>query len=121
MLRKLRQSEWDEFPENKLHKVFPNLKEYCLFSDKQKRRDCNSPTAHWLFFHHSFSLKGEEPPVCIGCDECLTVEHILFNCSDFIQTRASHFTAQSLHILFEEMSMEKILNYLKAINILGRL
>ena len=29
------------------------------------------------FITHSFLLKGEEPPVCIGCDKRLTVEHIL--------------------------------------------
>ena len=29
------QSEWDEFQENKLHKIFPVLK---VFSDKQKKK-----------------------------------------------------------------------------------
>ena len=72
-------SEWDEFQENKLHKIFPVLKE-CIFlsSDKQKRRDCDGPIAHWPFFiTHSFSLKGEEPPMCIRYDKHLTIEHIL--------------------------------------------
>ena len=27
---------------------------HSLSSDKQKRRDCNSPIAHWAFFYHSF-------------------------------------------------------------------
>ena len=31
-LLELRQSEWDEFPENKLHRIFPKLT--CLSSDK---------------------------------------------------------------------------------------
>ena len=50
------QSEWDEFPENKLHKIFPVLKECicCLSSDKQKRRNCDGPIAHWPFFYYSF-------------------------------------------------------------------
>ena len=50
--------------------------------------------------------------MCIGCDELLTTEHILLTCSDFIETRESHYSAQSLHILFQGISWE---NYLKAI------
>ena len=34
-----------------------------------------------------FLLKGEEPPMCIGCDKRLTLEHILLTCSDFIEIR----------------------------------
>ena len=59
---------------------------------------------------------------CIGCDKPSTIEHIWLNCWHFIGTRLeSHFTAQSLRLLFEEISVEKILNYLKAINIFGRI
>ena len=63
------------------------------------------------FLTHSFLLKGEEPPVCIGCDKHLTIEHILLTCSDFIEIRESHFTA----------SPEKIFNFLKEINIFGKI
>ena len=77
---------------------------YCLSSDKQERTDCDGPIAHWPFFFitHSFLLKSEEPPMCIGCDECLTIEHILLTCSDFIEIRESHFTAKSLRMLFKQ-------------------
>ena len=65
------------------------LRVYCLSSDKQKRRDCDSSIAH-LPFSHSFPLlKGEEPPVYIGCDKCLTIEHLLLTCSDFIEMRVT--------------------------------
>ena len=50
------------------------------------------PGHSWIT--HSFLLKGEELPVCIGCDELLTYEHILLTCSDFIEIRESHFTAK---------------------------
>ena len=43
------QSEWDEFPENKLD--IPSIKRmYHLSSDKQKRRNCDGLIAHWPFF-----------------------------------------------------------------------
>ena len=45
-------------------------------------------------FTHSFLWKGEEPPVCIGCDELLTIKRILLTCSYLIEIRQSHFTAQ---------------------------
>ena len=69
------------------------------------------------FLTHSFLLKGEEPPVCIGCDKRLTLEHILLACLDFIEIRESHFTAKSLRILFKDISPEKIFYFLKEINI----
>ena len=71
------QSEWDEFPENKLY--ISNVKRmYCLSPDKQKRETVMARLhiGH-SFITHSFLLKGEEPPVCIGYDKRLTIEHIL--------------------------------------------
>ena len=73
------------------------------------------------FLTHSFLLKGKELPVCIGCDKRLTIEHILLTCSHFIEIRESHFTAKSLRMLFKDVSPEKILNFLKEINILGNI
>ena len=73
------------------------------------------------FITRSFLLKGEEPPVCIGCDQHLTIEHILLTCSDFIEMRKSHFAAQSLRMLFQDISPEKIFNSLKEINIFEKI
>ena len=70
---------------------------------------------------HSFLLKGEEPPMCIRCDELLTIEHILLTCSGLVEIRERHFTAQSLHVLFQGISPEKIFNFLKEINIFGKI
>ena len=58
------------------------------------------------FLTHSFLLKGEEPPVCIGCDKRLTTERILLTSSDFIEIRESYFTAKSLRMLFKDISPE---------------
>ena len=71
------------------------------------------------FITHSFLLKGEEPPVCIGCDKSLTIEHILLTCSNFTEIRESHFTAKSLHMLFQDISPEKTFYFLKEICIFG--
>ena len=71
------------------------------------------------FITHSFLLKGEEPPLCIGCDKRLTIDHILLTCLDFIEIRENHFTAKSLRMLFQDISPETTFNFLKEINILG--
>ena len=55
---------------------------------------------HFFIITHSFLLKGEEPPMCIGCNQHLTIEHILRTCSDFIEMRESHFTAQCCFRIF---------------------
>ena len=109
------QSEWDEFPENKLHQVFPDLKECIVYPWTNKKENTVIAQLHigHSFITHSFLLKGEELPMCIGCDEHLTIEHILLNCSGFIETREptrerTRAVAQSLHILFEEIAVEKI-------------
>ena len=53
--------------------------------------------------------------MCIGCDKQLTIEHILLTCLDFIEMIESHFTVQSLCMLFQDISPEKIFNFLKEI------
>ena len=139
------QSEWDEFPENKLYKIFPVLKECISCPRKNRKEETVMARLHisHSFLTHSFLLKGEEPPVCIGCDKRLTIEHILLTCSDFIEIRESHFTAKShththththrhththtpththTHVcMFKDISPEKIFNFLKEINIFGKI
>ena len=59
--------------------------------------------------------------MCIGCDKRLTIKRILLTCSDFTEIRESHFTAKSLRMLCKDISPEKILNFLKEINIFGNI
>ena len=59
--------------------------------------------------------------MCISCDELLTMKHISFTCSDLIGIRQTHFAAQSLRVLFQEISPEKIFNFLKESNIFGKI
>ena len=88
----------------KINYIFPVLKE-CIVCPWRNRKEETVMTRLHIghsFITHSFLLKGEEPPVCIGCDKRLTVEHILLTCSDFIEIRESHFTAKSLRMLFQD-------------------
>ena len=71
------------------------------------------------FITHSFSLQGEQPPMCIGRDELLTIGHILLTCLYLTEIKESHFTALSLRVLFQDISPVKIFPFLKEINIFG--
>ena len=70
------QSEWDELPEKKLYQIFPILKECIVCLRRNRKEEARLHIGH-SFITHSFLLKGEELPMCIGCDKRLTVEHIL--------------------------------------------
>ena len=73
------------------------------------------------FITHSFLLKGEEPPVCIGCDKRLTIEHILPTCSDFIEIRETTLQLNHCACCLRIFHLKKIFNFLKEINIFGNI
>ena len=56
----------------------------------------------------SFLLKGEEPPVCI-----LYNTFCFVFVSDLIEVRYQHFTAWPLRLLFKDVSVEYIFDYMK--------
>ena len=79
-------------------------------------------TSFMSFFYYSFLfIEGWGTTTVHWCDKHLTIENILLTCSDFIEIRESHFTAKSLHMLFQDISPEKIFNFLKEINIFGKI
>ena len=106
----------------KINYIFPMLKE-CIVCPRTNRKETVMARLHigHSFITHSFLLNGEEPPVCIGYDKRLTIEHILLTCSDFIEIRENHFIAKSLRMLFQDILPEKIFNFLKEINIFGKI
>ena len=59
------QSEWDDVPENKLHTIFPNLKD-CIACPRTNRKEetviSQLHTGH-SYITHFLSLKGEEYPL----------------------------------------------------------
>ena len=61
------QSKWDEFPENKLYKIFRVLKECIVCPQTNRKEETVMARLHigHSFITHFFLLKGEEPPVCI--------------------------------------------------------
>ena len=72
------QTEWDDYPHNKLYKTFPKFKE-CVTPRRSNRWEETVLSQLHIghsYVTHSFLLKGEEPPACIPCDELLAIEHM---------------------------------------------
>ena len=59
------QSEWDEFPENKLHTIFPNLKDCTACPRTNRKEETVISRLHigHSYITHSFLSKGEEHPL----------------------------------------------------------
>ena len=74
------------------------------------------------FITRCFLLKGEEPPMSIGYDKRLTLEHILLKYSDFIEMR-ERATLQLNHCVccFRIFRLRRFLIFLKEINIFGKM
>ena len=53
----LKQSEWDGFPENKLHKAFPNLKECIVYPRTNGKEEAVIARLH---ISHSFITHSSE-------------------------------------------------------------
>ena len=73
------------------------------------------------FLTHFYLLKGEEPPVCIPCDQLCSIEHLLTGCVDLIEWRRHSFKTESLSVLFRECSADNIIQFLKYTNLFNKL
>ena len=60
---------------------------------------------------HSWLLKLDEQPYCIGCDTPFTVKHFLLDCADFDQERRSLFQVNNLKDLFKDISVDNIFSF----------
>ena len=85
-LRKNWQFFWDRQVQSKLHMVHPELGLW-LHSSQERRRDelilCRLRIGH-AYLTHRHLLCEDPPPVYVGCQERLSVEHILIHCVEYI-------------------------------------
>ena len=69
------------------------------------------------YITHRHRLAGEAEPICIGCDEPLTVEHILVKCWDFYEIRRKHYSVENFKVLFRDVPPDKIFDFLKEVGL----
>jgi len=104
---------WDQQIFNKLQAVHPKLGCWPL-SNRERRREqlvlCRLRIGH-TYLTHRYLLAGEDPPVCVSCQEDLTVAHILIDCAEYAHFRHNYFTVATLGELFDTVSPELIITF----------
>ena len=115
-------NQWSSLNSNKLQEIIPEI---------SPRKSVNLPRKIETLltrlrightpFTHNFILLGEPPPHCVGCDQAVTVKHILTECIDFENSRKKFFRTRSLKMLFDIVESTKIVEFLREIGLLGHL
>ena len=111
--------KWSDFwatqINNKLHSVQPTLGCGSL-SNRDRRREqlvlCRLRLGH-TYITHMYLLAGEDPPLCISCQENLTVEHILIHCAEYFDVLYQCFDVNNLGELFLTVSPNIIIHFIR--------
>jgi hypothetical protein len=120
-VRRKWQTEWDGEVRNKLHTaqpIIPAATSYGL-PGRDELIVCRLRLGH-THATHSYLLKCENPPQCLGCSAPLTVEHLLVSCNVVKKTRLQFFTESSLHSVFNNVAPRKNVDFIKAIGFYHR-
>ena len=117
------QISWNAAVFNKLHSIKPSLGEWqpSYRIDRKEEVTLARLRIGHTFITHSFLLKGEDPPLCIPCQEPFSVKHFLLDCMDFRITRARFFRVNSMKQLFDTVEPAKIFSFLKEIGIYSKI
>ena len=70
---------------------------------------------------HSYILNKEDRPDCIPCNYAYTIQHVLLDCIDLADVRRRYYTVDSLKELFTNVAGDKIVQFLKDINLYSKI
>ena len=73
------------------------------------------------YFSHSYILRQEDPPECTACQEIYSVRHVLIDCIDLGLIRPRFYTVPDLKTLFDTVSVDRILSFLKEVNLFAKI
>ena len=116
------ESHWEKQKNNKLYVIKPKLKQRNP-SDLSRRDEViftRLRIGHTALTH-KYLLQGDEKPFCVGCDTDFTIRHILTECLDFGEIRRKYYKCKKLQDIFSVVGPSKILNFMKAIGLYGKL
>ena len=107
------QISWNNSIGNKLLDIKTTIGEYQ--SVVQNIRKVEVVLARHCLGHtrvtHSYLLKGEEQPQCVGCNAPFTVRHFLLECGDFAQVRNNCFHVDNMKQLFQDIHIDSIMTF----------
>ena len=122
-IKQASQAEWEKEgekdPPNKLFQIQPIRSDPFPRGCQYRKEESVLTRLHigHTYFTHKYRLHKEAEPFCIGCDEPLTVEHILVKCWDFYEIRRKHYSVENFKVLFRDVPPDKIFEFLKEIGL----
>ena len=122
-IKQASQAEWEKEgerdPPNKLFQIQPIRSDPFPRGCQNRKEESVLTRLHigHTYFTHRYRLHKEAEPFCIGCDEPLTVEHILVKCWDFYEIRRKHYSVENFKVLFRDVPPDKIFDFLKEIGL----
>ena len=117
------QDAWSRNTNNKSYSVKPVLGDW-LPSYRRDRREevvlCRIRIGHTRHTHGHLLTK-DLAPECIPCFAPYTIEHLFIHCVDVAPYLDKYFKVQSMKELFDTVSVDTILTFLKEINIYSKM
>ena len=117
------QERWSSCPDNKLFKIKPTLGVWPSgFRNSRKEEVVLSRLriGH-TYFTHSYILRQEDPPECTACQEIYSVRHVLIDCIDLGLIRPRFYTVPDIKTLFDTISVDRILSFVKEVNLFNKI
>ena len=117
------QERWSSCANNKLFKIKSTLGVWPPgFRNSRKEEVVLSRLriGH-AYISHSYILRQEDPPECTACQEIYSVRHVLIDCIDLGLIRPRFYTVPDLKTLFDTVSVDRILSFLKEVNLFAKI
>ena len=117
------QERWSSCANNKLFKIKPTLGEWPPgFRNSRKEEVVLSRLriGH-TYFSHSYILRQEDPPECTACQETYSVRHVLIDCIDLGLIRPRFYTVPDIKTLFDTVSVDRILSFVKEVDLFTKI
>ena len=106
---------------NKLHEIKPVLGKNTIYrSLRREEVVLTRLRIGHTRLTHSYLLEREDQPFGISCNATFTVKHFLIDCIEFSHMRRQFFQTNDLRYLFENVPTDKILTFLKHINVFNK-
>ena len=110
------QVQWEADTNNKLQQVLPIIKGNKIPHSLPRRESSIYTRLKIGHTHltHCYLLKGEpDPPFCIGCNEIVTVKHLLTDCIDYSHIREKYYQTNDLQEILSINNYKKVISFLK--------
>ena len=112
------QQEWNRTADNKLFQIKPQLgSPYITHTCRKDQVILNRIRIGHSRLTHSFLMEQRNAPRprCHFCrtNKILTIKHIMIKCQYFNVIRSNYYNVHNMKDLFEKVTVDKIINFLK--------